>query len=398
MRILYFSPRDCWPLTTGARLRDYHLARQLALRADVTYIGFASDPLQRRIARTRVGADGEIDQITVPRGQAYSAGNILRGVLGPLPVPVLNYTTAAMAGELTRLLNSASWDLVQMEGVHLHSYIPAIRGAASRPRLVCDWHNIESELMGRYSGNHATPLPKRLYGQRTAMLLRHLEGNLLKTCDAHLVCCERERGILLQRGPKARIHVAGNGVDVSFYSHAEQAAAAPNVVFAGSMDYHANIDGALYFAKEIWPLVRSAMPAMEFFIVGSRPVPEVKALAGSAGITVTDTVPDMRPYYRNATAVVVPLRVGSGTRLKVLEAMAAGVPVISTPLGAEGIEFTEGRDLLTAESPRAFADAVLKVVNDATLRRSLAVAGSNLVRAKYDWEIIGSRLFDFYAQ
>ncbi|MEP6714673.1 MAG: glycosyltransferase [Terriglobia bacterium] len=399
MRILYFSPRDCWPLTTGARLRDYHLARQLARHADVTYMGFASDPAATRIVRERVGADGEIDQITVPRAAGYSIPNILLGIAGPLPIPVLNYKTKPMEAELARVLSDGSWDLVQMEGVHLHSYIPVIRGATSQPRLICDWHNIESELMGRFSENRATPLAKRLYGKRTAALLGRLEGNLLEACDAHLVCSERERAILLARRPRASIHVAGNGVDVAYFSSGEaKPATPPRIVFAGSMDYHANIDAAVYFANQIWPLIRGASPTLQFMIVGSRPAPEVRALSAIAGISVTGTVPDMRPYYRDASVVVVPLRVGSGTRLKVLEAMAAGVPVVSTPLGTEGIDFTEGRDLITAANPSDFATAVLTLVNNANRGKELAAAGRNLVCAKYDWDIIGARLFEFYGQ
>ena len=400
MRILYFSPRDCWPLTSGARLRDYHLARELSRHAQLTYLGFLRNG-ETQPWRGPMGAEQNVECLLIPLEQSYTPAKLLRGLTGPLPVTVLNYTTARMRAELTRTLAEGHFDLVQMEGIHLSGYLPVIARAQSRPRLICDWHNIESELLERYVANHSHSLLKRWYGARTAHLTRAREHRLLEECDGHLVCSERERQALLTRVPGARIRVTANGVDVEAQAAGQlERSRVPrkDVVFVGSMDYHANIDAALYFAREIWPGIYQSRPDLRFVIVGSRPVEEVTALGRLEGITVTGTVDSVAPYYQNALVSVVPLRVGSGTRLKVLEAMAAGVPVISTPLGAEGLNVIDGQHLLLAEGPAAFAAAVRKLAEDEDEWRRLASAGQEAVRTRYDWSAIGSSLFQYYEE
>ena len=142
MRVLYFSPRDCWPITTGARLRDFHLAQQLALKATLTYIGFITGEPKRE--RLEPLANSEV--VLIPREPGYAPLNLVRGLLGPTPISVLNYTSAAMMAELERLLREEAFDAIQIEGVHLFAYVKRIRELAPRARLICDWHNIESEL------------------------------------------------------------------------------------------------------------------------------------------------------------------------------------------------------------------------------------------------------------
>jgi glycosyltransferase involved in cell wall biosynthesis len=198
-----------------------------------------------------------------------------------------------------------------------------------------------------------------------------------------------------------------NGVDVAFHCDQEIEAAyrstkgppgdtRRDLLFVGSMDYHANIDAAVRFATDLWPLVRERLPGFRFVIVGRSPTPAVQALAKMPGVVVTGTVEDVRPYYRNALAEVVPLRVGSGTRLKILEAMAAGVPVISTRLGAEGLEVSNGRDILLAETPEDLLGAIQALTNSPERRQSIAAAGRETVGSRYDWPILGAKLFEIH--
>ena len=392
MRILYFSSRECWPLNTGARLRDYHLARQLARRATLTYLGLRNPQDPPPI----LPPAEDFEFFLVGKDPGYTPQKILRGLAGPLPVNVLNCWTPRAAAELRRLLQERSFDTVQVEGVHLTPYLPILRSAPGRPAIVGDWHNIESEIMRRYSEN--TPgLPRRLYARRTARLLEKTEDQLLRGCQAHSVASAREQEKLHRRVPEANISVVENGVDCTAYSGLGNGPAARrDLLFVGSMDYHANIDAVLRFTADTWPLIRGRHPDLRFVIVGRSPAPAVQALAQSPGVAVTGTVDDVRPYYRDALATVVPLRVGSGTRLKILEAMAAGVPVVSTRLGAEGLEVTAGRDILLAETPAETAAAVEALAASAELRHALSHAGAELVRARYDWPILGDRLFQIH--
>ncbi|HVF91170.1 MAG TPA: glycosyltransferase, partial [Blastocatellia bacterium] len=170
------------------------------------------------------------------------------------------------------------------------------------------------------------------------------------------------------------------------------------VVFVGSMDYHANVDAAVCFAREAWPALRERNPELVFTIVGRNPAPEVRALARIPGVEVTGTVGDVRPYYRDALAEVVPLRIGGGSRLKILEAMAAGVPVVSTRLGAEGLAVIDDRNILLADSAEGQRRAILSLFEDRALWQRLAHEGRVLVRSRYDWSAIGASLLETHAR
>src|SRR5208282_2270963 len=384
MRVLYFSPRVCWPLISGAHLRDFYLARQLSQKATLTYFGLDSTgeaPLGT-VSRDRLEALGNAEVRSIRRAPGYRLPNLVRGLIGPAPLNILTYTSAPVMAELERILHEQTFDAIQIEGVHLIAYARRIRQVAPEARLICDWHNIESEILGRYAENDSNWL-RHLYALRTAALVRPLEDQLLHLCHAHTVCSERERDVLLQRVPHTRIEVVGNGVDVEFFTaNPVHNGVRKDLVFMGRMDYHANIDAALFFAKKIWPLVRARRPELRFVVVGAQPTNEVLALRDLAGVTVTGTVDDVRPFYQSALAAVVPLRVGGGTRLKVLEAMAAGTPVVSTTLGAEGLAVTPGKNILIADTPEAMADAVVDLQDESPQWQQLAADARRLVQMK----------------
>ena len=390
--MLQFAPRVCWPLDTGAKLRNYHLARVLAQRAGVALLAFAD----RKQSPDEL-KDTYDQVITVPRDAAYTFAKVLRGLLGPTPLPVLNYTTESMKRDLQRLLGRQDFDIVQMESIHLMDYLTIIRAARNYPVLVCDWHNIESELMRRYSEREPSRF-RRGYAVKTARLMREFEKRALREFDAHIVVSERDAERLRELNPDARIFVIENGVDTAFYSDAGVGDESParRIVFVGSMDYHANIEGAVNFAREVWPRLRERRPELVFTIVGKDPTPEVRDLAQIPGIEVTGTVDDVRPFYREAIAAVVPLNVGGGSRLKILEAMAAGVPVVSTTLGAEGLEVQHDENILIADTNEQLLEAIISLVTIKARHNHLVVAGRALVSRRYNWSSLGASLFSIY--
>jgi glycosyltransferase involved in cell wall biosynthesis len=396
MRILYFAPHSSWPLTTGARLRDYHLARQLGARCSLTFAGLIA-PGEEQPPDPPAGSNFE-SNITLTRGPAYTPVKILRGLLGPVPVTLLNYFHHSAADRLAKIIDEREIDTVQMESVHLLPYLPAIRATRRNPPVLADWHNIESELMYRFAAQARNPL-RRWAANRTAYLIERSEERLLASCRFHTVASERERDALRRRSPGADIRVVFNGVDVDFYSEASPIALAdaPALLFVGSMDYHANIDAVLWFVRKIWPELKRTHPRLVFFVVGRNPPSEIRELA-SDGITITGTVDDVRPWYRNATAAVVPLRTGSGTRLKILEAMAAGVPVISTTLGAEGLDVSHRSDILLADTRVDIVAAVNQVIASEPLQHQLRQAGRTLVTERYDWRALGTRLYEIHSE
>lgn len=397
MRILYFSSRDCWPPNTGARIRDYYLAREMGRQASVAYFGLPNIDDGRSAEPPDPEVSGIQEMVLAPKQARYTPWKLLRGLLGPEPVTVLNCETPQGKRELAGLLERGCFDTVQMEGVHLIGYLPVLRAAPNRPRVICDWHNIESEIMRRYSETVPSQA-RRWYARRTARLLEQAENRLLASCDAHVVVSERERQQLLARVPKARIHVVGNGVDTTYFAGAAGDGVRTDVVFVGSMNYHANIDAAVWMAREVWPEIRRQNPALRLCLVGCDPAPEVRALSALEGVVVTGTVEDLRPYYGRALVAVAPLRSGSGTRLKILEAMAASVAVVSTALGAEGLEVEAGRDFVQADSAAEMSRAVLDVARDAEARRRLIAAGRKVVETLYDWSALARTLHGIHCQ
>lgn len=397
MKLLFLTSQKIWPLTSGNRLRNYHLARQLGALGSVTLVELCYENEEP----SNPPDDCKFDRIiSLHKSTGYTPIKLIRGMAGPTALTLLNYFEPRLAAQLADILDRGQFDAVHLGGFHLSSYLSVAETAC--PAVLLDWHNIESELMRRYSENTGS-WPKRLAAKRTATLLERSELRLLQKCRIHTAASERERDKLLARYPSATVHVIPNGVDTQYFSKIGAAqSAAPfaserNLLFVGSMDYHANIDAVTSFVREIWPDIAANLPNLKFVIVGRDPAPEVLKLA-SDRILVTGTVDDVRPYYRSALAVIVPLRVGGGTRLKILEAMAAGVPIVSTTLGAEGLGVTNGVHLLISNSSAEMIAAVNQLSASSELRTRLVTNARDQVIARYDWSVVGDKLHSIYKE
>lgn len=397
MRTLFVSPRQCWPATSGAKLRDFHFAKALGHWSDLTYVYLQEQGAEALSPRELPFAR---QVVAVPRPRGYSIPKLLQGALGPLPLTVINYQSDALFAELEKVSGATQFDICHLDATQLAGSEPTLRRANPHALLVYDWHNIESELLRRYAENTKSP-PRRTYAALTASRMESLETKLLQSRAAHVVCSERELHRILGHTPSARAAVVENGVDTRAYEPALQNGSGKRprkrILFVGSMAYHANADAAVWFARSIWPALHREFPDFTFTIVGANPSSSVIALQEIAGVEVTNTVPDVRPYYLDAFAVVVPLQTGSGTRLKILEAMAAGVPVISTPLGAEGLQVTDGGDILIAKGPDQWLP-LLSTLRAPDRWTSLVKSARQRVEARYDWDIVGKRLTDTYSE
>lgn len=401
MRLLYFATHQMWPLTSGNRLRDYYLATELAKRASVTFVEMCHAGEEPSCPPNK----GVFERVvSLRKSPGYTPVKVVRGLAGPTPLTVLNYFDSKSASQLAKLITLQRFDALQVEGVHLSTYLPVFQGTPNCPGILIDWQNIESELMWRYSENTSF-WPKRAVARRTATLLERFETRLLGNWKRHTVVSERERENLLRRCPSATVDVVPNGVDTSFFSAAQISEVAKSIqpakskrtiLFVGSMDYHANIDGATWFTREIWPEIAEKHPELLFMVVGRNPAGAVKALT-SERIRVTGTVEDVRPFYASAVAVVVPLRIGSGTRLKILEAMAAGVPVVSTGLGVEGIDATPNTHFLLADDRASMVAAIDQMISS-PIRLRIVEAARQFVVKHHDWAIAGEKLYQILRQ
>ena len=389
MEILFLTGNLPYPPTDGWKIRVFSLIRHLSRRHRVSLVSFmrtTENPSAVETLRTYCA-----DLRVIRRDPRYSPWKLFLGLVGQTAFPLLNYRDRQMMDLLREVLQKRAFDIVQVESLAMAQYCSAVPFPT-----VLDLHNIESLLIKRYA-QQETNLLKRGYAEVMWRKVAAYERESCKRFTRCLTCSEEDQRLVQAYAGAECVNVIPNGVDLQAYSP-DGAPTKPSnrLVFVGRMDYHANVDGVQWFCREILPHIRRQKPDVVFQIVGGYPTNEVKRLARAGEIEVTGFVEDVRPYLKEATVVVVPLRIGGGTRLKILESLAMGKAVVSTTLGAEGIAAVDGRELLLADRPTQFADRVIDVLESPAVRKTLHDAGRKLVEARYSWASIGNRLEQVY--
>jgi sugar transferase (PEP-CTERM/EpsH1 system associated) len=318
--------------------------------------------------------------IILPRSIDYAWKDLVLGLLAPTPFSVLNYRDADFKRAVADLCSSQSYDAVLVEDIVMAQYALPNRTAAR----FLDMHNVESHLLERYA-DAETRVLRKLYAGWTARKLKRYEVRTGSGFDAVFVCSQVDGDRLRSAGFRKPVHLVPNGIDPEFFRPSDGVEQDGSLVFVGSMDYHANISGVLHYASDILPRIREVRPGVRTYVVGKNPPPEIRALA-SGTLVVTGTVPDVRPFVDRASVVVVPLVVGGGTRLKILEAMAMGKAVVSTRVGCEGIEVEEGRNIELADDPQEFSDRVVGLLDDPDRAREMGKEARISVLETYTWE------------
>jgi len=382
VNILVLTPYVPYPPHFGGAVRIYHLMRQLARRHAVHLLTFC----EKNGSGDPQGLAPFCASITlVPRPVAQKRGRQLASLVSRHSFQWLSHRQAAMQAVLDRVVREQKIDAIlvefsQMAGYHFPAGIP----------VILDEHNVEFDLLARMAANEGSAL-RRCYNRIEASKFRREELVAVRRAALTLVTSDRDGELLRQHEPGARIATITNGVDCDEFARPIGPRKPDTAVFVGATHYFPNEDGVLYFLRDMHAAVRAARSGFSLTVVGGRPPPSLLACQ-SADVRVTGYVPDVRPYMWEASVFVVPLRMGGGTRFKVVEAMAAGVPVVSTTLGAEGIPAMDGRDLLLADDPAAFVRSVTRVLSDPALAASLAENGLRFVRQYFDWPVIGNRL------
>ena len=378
-----------WPLASGGHLRTYHLLASLARRFDVRLVVPSSaDEAGGRAALARAG----IFVRAVPIGSRHALGEgwrIAEAAVRRDPYVLYGrHRRRAVRRALRDEATAAPPDVLYLD--HLDSYLYA--GIAPGAPVVIDMHNVYSTLAAR-AGCEATGAARRWYLRAEAALLQRKETAAARSAHTVFSCSDEEAGYFRTRGA-SRVAVVPNGVDTQAYPWPPaRMASAPtvlSVLFIGALDWTPNVSAARFLAEQVMPAVRARVPGATLAIVGRRPTAEVLALADPGRVEIAADVPDVRPYWQRASLLAVPLEAGGGTRIKIVEAFAAGVPVVSSPIGCEGIAGRDGEHLLIA--PRdAFADAVTAVLTDPGAAAARAGAARQLAERHYDWWAIGAR-------
>jgi polysaccharide biosynthesis protein PslH len=383
VKILHLMPFSPVPADFGGALRIFHIARQLSERHEVRVLGYG-EPAQADTLRAALPALREVTFLPPPwighrrrLGQIYSSFS--RHSFFHLSVvarPMQRAIDAALAQET---------DAVVTEFSHFGPF-----ALKTRALKIVDTHNVEYDTFKRMYETATSPVRKVHYW----LEYRKQRRDELAWCamqDALLATSERDRAIFGKDLPGVPSFVVPNGVDSAYFTPSGQAPEPHALVFTGTMAWVPNYDGIVWFVDEVLPRIVAKVPDVKLYVVGKSPPSSITARA-SERVIVTGTVADVRPYVDRASVYVVPLRIGGGTRLKIAEAMAMRKPIVTTAIGCEGIDVEDGRSVLLANDPQAFADATVRLLEDSALRDKLVANGHVLMQEKYEWSVIGERL------
>lgn len=394
MKVLMLAPQVPWPPQQGTTIRNYHIARLLAQRHDLTVLAFgAPDALAPEL--TQAG----IEVVAVPSPPPRPLARRFRDLFSdPVPDLARRLDAPAMWSQVAAL-SKREFDVLQVEGFEMAPYGLAWPRAGGRPHLVYDAHNAEWVLQDRaWRADLGRPRtwPGAGYSLLQTWKIRRYEGRLLRAADATVTVSAADAAAVRPLAEAARIVVVPNGVDTDVVRPGDPTAEEPGLcLFVGKMDFRPNVDAVTWFVRTAWPRIRASRSDARLAIVGRDPAPAVRDLAGG-GVTVTGAVPDVGPWLARAALVVVPLRIGGGTRLKVLEAMAAGKAIAATSMAVEGLHLRNGREVQLGDTPSALADVVLALLADDRARHRLGLAARQRAVAEYRWEALVPHIESLY--
>ena len=386
MRIVWVKMGGLWPATTGGRVRTLNTVSQLARRHQVTVIttrGHGDDPdgLDQQLAHCeRV--------ISVPyavpkRGSAAFSAAVVGSWFSQYPVDLWKWRVAEVRRQVRSVIAGGGVDLCVADFLFAAPNVP-MDGLVP---VVLFEHNVEYLIWKRLAELETSPW-KRVLFEMEWRKVRAREADACRQADLTVAVSEDDKKRLLELGADIRATAIPTGVDTAYFKPGGFTEIPARLVFSGSMDWHPNEDAVCYFVENVLPRIQADVPGTSFTIVGRNPGARVRDLASRPGVDVTGTVDDVRPAIGAANVYVVPLRAGSGTRIKIFEALAMGKAVVSTTVGAEGLALESGRHFLAADTPHDFAQSVIRLLRDPARRQALGDAGRALVEANYSWATV----------
>jgi glycosyltransferase involved in cell wall biosynthesis len=385
VRILWVKAGKLLPVDTGGKIRSYNILRLLAQDHQVTFLSYYGG---RRDAEYEAAIRKELPgtetiYTAAPDSTSFEQGlDYLRRFVASAPYAVSKFTHPEVRKTIAAWLAEGRFDVAVCDFLSASLNFP---GQLKTPTVLFQ-HNVESSLWQRMAKTESNLIKKLSFSIESAKMTRY-ERAALRKFQRVIAVSDHDRQQMLALDPSCNITVVPTGVDVHKFTVAPASTAnPPRIVFTGSMDWEPNTDAVDYFCHQIWPRIHAEFPNAIFQIVGRNPHSSVRRLA-SESVEITGTVPSVADYLRDASVVVVPLRIGGGTRLKIFEAMAMGKALVSTSIGAEGLAVHSGRDLILADEASEFADSILMLLRDSDVRRKYELAAVQLA-SQFDWSRI----------
>jgi glycosyltransferase involved in cell wall biosynthesis len=382
MKILWVCPLFLHPTTKGGQIRTLETLRQLHRRHEIHFAALF-DPAQPEGPERSTEYSTKaypVPHVAPPRSSPAFYFQALAGFISPLPVAVSRYRSPALRSLLADLIRTEKFDAIVCDFLAGAPNVPQLENA------VLFQHNVETTIWNRHTENAPSFLHRILYRHQARRMFLY-EQEVCRRVRQVIAVSEADAARMRSLFGVERIGDVPTGVDVGYFAPPPHTDSAADLVFLGSMDWSPNVDGILYFVEQVWPRITTQLPDCRLTIVGRTPPRSIQALAErDPRIQVTGTVPDVRPYLWGGKVSIVPLRIGGGTRIKIYEAMAASLPVVSTTIGAEGLPLTHGETILLADDPEDFAGECVRLVQDSALRMRMGKAGRELVSADFSWD------------
>lgn len=399
MKVLWLGHNLAYPPKGGALQRNYNLIREIAKKCEVHILAF-DQPITRPVhinpadcARALLQFCASVEWVSLQAAFPGLSrfGLALKGFVAGQPYDFAWLRSTEMAHRIEEKVATLSPDVVHVDTLGLAQYLPLLGQAGT----LLNHHDVESCKIRVRARNATNSLMKR-YLLLEAEKLLAAERAWCPRFQVNAVVSEAERDALTRICDDLSVHVVPNGVDTQYFA-CRPDPARPTILFCGSLDMHPNQEAMDYFLKRIWPRLVTRMPAIELFVVGRNPPQWLRGIgAKDPQVHVTGYVDDVRQFFARAAVCVCPILSGGGTRLKILDSLAMGVPVVSTPFAASGLLLENGKHLLLADSDEQFANATLRLLQSPGLRAALSAAGAERVDRLYSWAVVGRTLLDGY--
>lgn len=385
MRILWVKTDFLHPTTRGGQIRTLEMLKALHRRHEIHYVCFddGTNPEGARRSGEYCAQAYPVAHSVPPRRSLRFAVQLIEGLLSPVPVSVARYVSRGMKQQIEELLlGQQKFDSLVCDFLFPAPNIPDIS------RAVLFQHNVESVIWCRHAKEARHPA-KKVYFRLQARRMEAFERDICRRAGHIVAVSEVDRAAMREMFGAERISTIATGVDIDYFAPPPEPEPKADLIFVGSMDWLPNIDAIQYFAAEILPLIHKQHPECRLVVAGRRPSPALEELSRKEPrILLTGTVPDVRPYLWGGTVSIVPLRIGGGTRLKIFEAIAAKLPVVSTSVGAEGLPLEDGTHIAIADTPELFAARCLELLAQPERRREMIERSWELVAGRFSWDAV----------
>jgi len=387
MKILQLTGRLPYPPDDGGKIGIFNLTKYLSLRGHKIVLLSIISRRTKETPRNIEGLRKWCDVRAVYKNTETNLCGLFLNLFSRIPYPISKYHTSKLKEAVKKILSNGRFNLVHIDSLHMAYYGEFIQHEFELP-VVLREHNVQTTIMERYYQRQRNPLVK-LYAYLQWKKMHRYEAKICEIFDKCLMITEEDKERIERMNPSVKTCIIPAGVDTSYFYPLKIEEESGSLVFVGDLSWLPNVDGVLWFYSRVWPRIKKASLPVKFYVIGRRPPEKIRKLSKKdKNIVVTGFVRDIRPYVAKCSVYVVPLRIGGGMRLKILEAMAMERPVVATSVGAEGIMATERENIMLADGEADFAERVVELLKERNLRRRVAQGGKRLIERKYRWETV----------